>query len=73
MFKRQVDTGREKESGMNREVSIDIYTLPCVKEIASGDRQHRELDLVLCEDREGWDGWGTVEGPRRRGYMYTYS
>ena len=37
MFKRQVDTGWEKEDGMNWEIRIDIYTLPCVKQIASRD------------------------------------
>ena len=29
-----VDTGREGESGMNRESSIDTYTRSCVKQIA---------------------------------------
>ena len=31
-----VDTERGKEGGMNWESSTDIYTLPCVKQIASG-------------------------------------
>ena len=31
-----MDTAREREDGMNRESSIDIYTLPCVKLTASG-------------------------------------
>ena len=32
--KRLVDTVREGESRMNGESSIDIYILPCVKQIA---------------------------------------
>ena len=31
----------------------------------------RELSLVFCDDLDGWDGG--KEGPRERGYMYTYS
>ena len=58
------------EGVMNREGSTDLYTLPCVKQITNG--KHRELNLVLCDDLEGWDeGW---EGDSREGgYMYTYS
>ena len=29
--------GGEGEGGMNWEIGIDIYTLPCVKQIASGN------------------------------------
>lgn len=32
-----MDTVGEQEGGTNLETSIDIYTLPCVKQIASGD------------------------------------
>ena len=31
-----VDTTGEGEGGMNWEMRIDIYTLPCVKQIVSG-------------------------------------
>ena len=34
-------------------IDIYIYTLPYVKEIASGKR---ELTFVLCDDLGGWDG-----------------
>ena len=30
---RFVDTAREDEGGTNRESGIDIYTLPCVKQL----------------------------------------
>lgn len=33
---------------------------------------HKELNLVLCDDLEGWDeGWEADS--RQWGYMYTYS
>ena len=32
-----VDAGVEGEDGMNWEIRIDIYTLPCVNLIASGN------------------------------------
>ena len=32
-----VDTGWEGEGGTNWDIRIDIYTLPCVKQIASGN------------------------------------
>jgi len=35
--------------------------------------KHRELSSVLCDDLEGWDGEGTGEGSREKGYRYTYS
>ena len=47
--------------GTNWECSIDIYTLPCVKQIAGGKLLcSTELSSVLCDDRGGWDG-GWVE------------
>ena len=54
--------------------STDIYTLSCVKQIASGELLHkRELSLLPCDELEGWNGgvWG--EGSGGGGYMYTYS
>ena len=34
---------------------IDIYTLPCVQQMAMATfyKKHRELSSVLCDDREG--------------------
>ena len=34
---RHVDTVGEGEGGMNWEIRIDLYTLPCVKLIPSGN------------------------------------
>ena len=49
-----MDTGGG-EGGPDGESSTDIYTLPCVKQIASGKLLYnRELSLVLCD----WDGVG---------------
>ena len=68
-----MDTVGEEEGGTNWEIRFDINTLPCVKEIASGNVLYStELSLVLCGDQDGWDGW-EEGGPRGRGYMYTYS
>ena len=49
-------TQRAGEDGMNRERSVDVHTLPCVKETASGKLlYHRKLSSVLCDDLDGWD------------------
>ena len=37
---------------MNWEIRIDIYTVPYVKQVASGNR---ELSFVLCDDLDGWE------------------
>ena len=47
-----LDTRREGEGGMNWEIRIDIYTVPYVKQVASGNR---ELSFVLCDDLDGWE------------------
>ena len=51
-----VDTVREGEGGMNWEIRIDIYTLPCVKEIASGNLLYSTGSSALWRPR--WVGWG---------------
>ena len=51
---------------------MDIYTLPDVKQIASGT-QHREISAVLCDQLEGWDKEGgreTQEGGDMGIYVY---
>ena len=41
---------------------MDIYTLPNVKEIASGKQQHyREISPVLCYDLDRWNREGRRE------------
>ena len=54
---------------MNWESSMETYTLPYGKQTASGKLAYntRELNSVLCDNLEGWEG-----GSRGRGRMYTY-
>ena len=47
-----VDTVGEGEGGTNWRSIVETHPLPYVIEISSG-RLHRELSLVLCDDREG--------------------
>ena len=58
-----VDTGWEGEGGTNWEITMDIYTLPCVKIDSQWEHaiKHRELSSVLYDDLVGWDG-GWEEG-----------
>ena len=58
---------------MNWKMKIDINTLPCVKQSASGKLLHfREISSVLCDGLEGW-GRGGVEGRLKREGKYTHS
>ena len=57
---------------MNWEIVIDIYTLPCVKQLVGTFCIVQGVNSVLCGDLDGWDG-GWEGDPRGRGYMYTYS
>ena len=43
-----VDTGGDGEGGTNWESSMDIYTLPCVKEIASGKMLYSTGSSARC-------------------------
>ena len=45
---RKVGEGREGEDGMNRGNSIDIYTLPCVKQIANGKLLYNTGNSAQC-------------------------
>ena len=59
-----------RRGGMNWVIGIDIYTLPCVKQIASGKLLYSTGNSARCSavTLRGWEG-----GPRGRGHMYTYS
>ena len=70
-----MDTVGEEEGGRNWEITFDINTLPCVKQIASGN-------LVYSTGSSAWFSLMTYMGgiggeweggPRGRGYMYTYN
>ena len=63
---------------MNWEIRTDIYTLPCVKQMASGKLPYRELSLVVW----GGLGLGDLEGEgvcvwgrskRETVYIYTHT
>ena len=54
-----------------------VFTPPCVKWAASGNLLNSTESSPQCSVMtwKGWDGgvWGREEGPKGRGYMYTYS
>ena len=53
---RTCECGEGKGHGRNWEIGTDIYTLPCVKQIAGKLLyNHREFKLVFCDDLEWWD------------------
>ena len=62
----------EGEGGTNSKSSTETYTLPCVKQIASGKLLYntRELNQVLYNNLEGKDGVGG--GSPGRKHMLTY-
>ena len=59
---------------MNWESGIDIYILPCVKEMPTAGEKllystgSSQLSALEVQNGRVWKG-----GSRRRGYMYTYS
>ena len=69
-------TVEEAEGRMNWQSSIDVYTLPCVKQSWwEAAVQHRLLSSGLCGDLEVGTGRGGCweGGLRGRGYTSTYS
>ena len=76
MKNRLMDTVGEGEGGMIRENGIETYTLPQVKQIASGNLIYDTGNpkWVLCDNLEGWggDGGGAGGESRGRGHMYAY-
>ena len=59
-----MDTEREGVGGMSWESRTDIYTLPCVKQIAGGKLLHSTGSPIRCSviTWRGGIGWGG--GPR---------
>ena len=55
-----MDIVGEVEGETNWESSIETYTLPYVKYIASENLPYdtRSSNQVLCDNQEGWDGMG---------------
>ena len=65
---------QEGEGGTNRERSIEIYTSPHAKWLASGkllDSAGRSTWCSVMTERGGI-GWGCEGASRGRGHMYTY-
>ena len=64
--------GREGEGGTNWEIMCQyIYTLPCVKQIASGNMLYSAGSSAWCFVMTQMGAMGRGEGdPRGRGYMY---
>ena len=64
----------EGEGGINWEIRIDRYTLPCVKQTAGGNQlDSTKLSSVLCDDLEGWDVEWVGGDFRVKEYLCTYS
>ena len=61
----------EGEDGTNGEATMHAYTLPYVKQIASGNLlcDSGNPDWCSVDNLEGWD---EVGGSRGRRHMYTY-
>ena len=68
---RLLDSVGKEVGGMIWENSIETYTLPYVKYIASENLPYdtRSSNQVLCDNQEGWDGMGGGG----RGHMNTHS
>ena len=66
-----MDVMGECEGGMNWEIQVGIYILPCVKKITNGKLLYSTgSSLVLCGDLDGLDGgWCWEGGPRGREYI----
>ena len=72
-----MDTEEKGKGGMNGEIRIDIYTLPNVKQIASGKQLHSTGRPARCLVTTWRGGIRRVGGRCKRegiwGYMYTCS
>ena len=54
---RLVDTVEEGEDGMTKKSTMEIYTLPYVKQTASGDLLY-DSRVQVSDNLEEWDGSG---------------
>ena len=70
---RLVYTVGEGEGRMNWESSIEIYTLTCAKQIASGKLLCNKGSPVLCDNLEIWDGGGGKDAREGGDILYTDS
>ena len=65
--KELVDTAGKGEEGTNGETRIDIYALPCVKQIASGNLMYSAGNSARCSVMTQMGGSGVWEGDPREG------
>ena len=52
----------EREGGMSQDTRLDVNTLPCVKEIASGSLQYSSGSSAQHSMKIQWGGRDTQEG-----------
>ena len=66
-----MDTTEEGEGGMNRESSIETYTLPCVKQIANGKLLNSAGSSAWCSvmTQSGGTGWAVGGRLKREGHV----
>ena len=63
----------EREGGTNWEIKIDIYTLPCVKQVASGNLLYSTGSSAQCSVMTQMGGMGGgVRGTSKREGIYVY-
>ena len=73
MENRHVDKRGDGEGGTDWESSIDIYTLPCVKQIASGKLLYSTGSSAWCSEMTKMGGMdGGKEGRFKRDRIYVY-
>ena len=65
-----MDIAGAGDGEMSGKSSIEIYTLPYIKQIASGNLlfDTESSNLVLCDNLEGWKVGGKFK--RERTYVY---
>ena len=68
-WRAELGTVGDAEGGMDWQSSTETYTLPCVKQIASGNllNDPGSSNLVLCDNLEGWDGMESGREVEREG------
>ena len=64
--------GGEREGGMNWEIRIDIYTLPCVKQVASGNLVYSTGSPARCSVMTQMGGMGDGGGRSKREGIQVY-
>ena len=66
-----MDTGEEKEHGVNWDSIINIHTLPCIKKIASGKLLYSTGSSAWCSMITYMGGMGSGREVQEEG-IYVY-